>query len=109
VAALVLAAGGDLPTGMPFAPIIRAMVDPLAAVRALAGTPLLMVHGRRDRTVVPDQAQRLFDSAKDPKEIRWWEAGHRLPPEAIADAAAWLGERLDARGRRRDLRPPPAA
>ena len=49
---------------------------------------------RRDRTVVPDQAQRLFDAAGEPKEIRWWDSGHQLPTAAIAHAADWLAERL---------------
>ncbi len=109
VRAVVLAAGGDLPAQMPFASVVRSMVDPVSAVRKLAGTPLLMVHGRSDRTVTPDQARRLFDAAEQPKEIRWWDAGHRLPPEAIGDAAAWLAERLKAGGRRRERQPPPAA
>ena len=51
VRALVLAAGGDLPTGTPFERFVRAAADPLKAVRRLGGRPLLMVHGRRDGTV----------------------------------------------------------
>jgi fermentation-respiration switch protein FrsA (DUF1100 family) len=94
VRALVLAAGGDLPGDLPFEPLIRAVVDPVRSVRALAGRPLLMVHGRRDRTVRPEQARRVFDAAPEPKELRWWDTGHWLGPEAIEDAAAWLGERL---------------
>ncbi|HVE78469.1 MAG TPA: alpha/beta fold hydrolase [Gemmatimonadaceae bacterium] len=94
VRAVVLAAGGDFPPWMPFASLIRRVVDPLRAARALGGRPLLMAHGRRDRTVHPDQAQRLFDVAGEPKAIRWWDAGHVLPPAAIDDAAAWLAERL---------------
>jgi fermentation-respiration switch protein FrsA (DUF1100 family) len=85
---------------MPFASLIRRVVDPLRAARAVAGRPLLMVHGRRDRTVHPEQAQRLFDVAGEPKTIRWWDAGHRLPDAAIDDAAAWLAEHLSAAGAR---------
>ena len=99
--AVVLAAGGDLPDELPFASMIRAVVDPVAAVQSLDGTPLLMVHGRRDRTVTPAQARRLFDAAREPKEIRWWDAGHRLPAEAIGEAAGWLADRLGELGRRR--------
>lgn len=92
--AVVLAAGGDLPRGTPFAAVARMAADPLAAVRRLHGRPLLMVHGRRDRTVTPEQAQRLFDAAGEPKELRWWDAGHYLPPETSAHAAGWLRQRL---------------
>ena len=101
VRAVVLAAGGDLPDDMPFGGMVRAVVDPVAAVQRLDGTPLLMVHGKRDRTVTPGQAQRLFDAAREPKEIRWWDAGHRLPAAAIGEAAAWLSDQLGALGRRR--------
>jgi fermentation-respiration switch protein FrsA (DUF1100 family) len=94
VRAVVLAAGGDLPAGTPFERLVRAAADPLRAVRRLDGRPLLMVHGRRDRTVTPAQAQRLFDAADEPKELRWWDAGHYLPTQAIDDAAAWLEGRL---------------
>lgn len=48
--AVVVAAGGDLPSG-PMSALARGVIDPLALVRRLNGTPLLMVHGRADRTV----------------------------------------------------------
>jgi dienelactone hydrolase len=94
VRAVVVAAGGDLPAGIPFAALARTVVDPLRAVRKLKGRPLLVVHGRRDRTVLPEQAQRLFDAALEPKEIRWWDSGHYLPADAIEHAADWLAARL---------------
>jgi uncharacterized protein len=90
----VVAAGGDLPRDTPFGTLTRTVVDPLRAVRRLKGRPLLVVHGRRDRTVLPEQAQRLFDAADQPKEIRWWDAGHYLPAAAIDDTTDWLAERL---------------
>ena len=99
--AVVLAAGGDLPDGTPLTTIARAMADPLRAVRRLDGRPLLMVHGRSDRTVTPAQAQRLFDAAPEPKEIKWWNAGHILPSPAIDYAAEWLRARLRSNGQSR--------
>jgi fermentation-respiration switch protein FrsA (DUF1100 family) len=94
VRAIVLAAGGDLPPGTPFEALIRTVADPVRAVHRLSGRPLLMVHGRRDRTVHPAQAQQLYDAAREPKELRWYDAGHHLPAAAIDEAADWLGERL---------------
>lgn len=88
--AVVLAAGGDLPDRTPLAALVRRAADPLRAVRRLQGRPLLMVHGRQDRTILPEQAERLFAAAGEPKTLRWWDAGHRLPPAAVADAADWL-------------------
>ena len=101
VRAVVLAAGGDLPTEIPLAGMVRAVIDPVVAVRKLDGRPLLMVHGRRDRTVTPEQARRLFDAAREPKEVRWWDAGHYLPAAAIEEAAAWLADQLTVPGRQR--------
>lgn len=91
--AVVLAAGGDLPD-FPFSALIRAVANPLAGVHALAGRPLLMVHGKRDRTIPPALAERLFAAAGDPKEIQWFEAGHYLPDEAVRSAARWLATTL---------------
>lgn len=94
--AVVLAAGGDLPAGTPLAAVARAVADPIRAVKKLRGRPLLMVHGKNDRTMRPDQAERLFAAAGEPKELRWWQAGHYLPEEAIGYAADWLAARLGA-------------
>jgi uncharacterized protein len=94
VRALVIAAGGDLPSSSPVTALARMFADPIAAVKALNGRPLLMIHGRSDRTVTPEQAKRLFDAASEPKEIRWFDAGHRLPTEAIEVAVNWLAEKL---------------
>jgi dienelactone hydrolase len=95
VKALVLAAGGDLPEQTPFARLVRTLADPIAAVRRYAGRPLLMVHGRQDPVVTPAQAQRLFDAAREPKHMQWWDAGHYLPEAAIDSACEWLRARLD--------------
>ena len=100
VRAVVLAAGGDLPASTPFSMLVRAFADPMQSVRRLAGRPLLMVHGRSDRTILPEQAERLFAAASEPKELQWWNAGHYLPPDAIRAAAAWLETRYDEMERR---------
>jgi fermentation-respiration switch protein FrsA (DUF1100 family) len=101
VRAVCLAAGGDLPDGTPLAAVARTFADPLRAVRKLDGRPLLMVHGKNDRTVTPAQARRLFEAAQEPKEIRWWPGGHYLPQDAIDYAAGWLVDQL---GRPREQR-----
>lgn len=94
VRAVVLAAGGDLPTGTPYDRAMRLIADPVQAVQRLGGRPLLMVHGRHDRTVSPAQAQRLFDAAREPKTLEWWDAGHYLPDAAIAHASRWMATAL---------------
>ena len=94
VRAMVLASGGDLPERTPFAALVRAAADPTRSVRKFAGRPLLMVNGRYDRTVTSAQAERLFEAAREPKEIHWYNGGHWPPPHAIEFAAEWLSTRL---------------
>ena len=89
VASVIIAAGGDLPA-TPWTNMMRMISDPLRSVRALKGRPLLMLHGKNDRTIQPDQARRLYDAAAEPKELRWYDSGHVLPPAAADYAAAWL-------------------
>lgn len=94
VRAVVLAAGGDLPNGTPFTAPARALFDPLRAVQNLGGRPLLMESGRHDPVIRPEQAERLYAAAHEPKTLRWWDAGHTLPAAASEDAATWLATRL---------------
>jgi fermentation-respiration switch protein FrsA (DUF1100 family) len=96
IRAIVLASGGDLPASTPFASLVRAVADPLRAVRALAGRPLLMVNGRSDRTIEPAQAERLFEAAAEPKRIIWYAGGHWPPDRVIDQAAQWLAATLNA-------------
>jgi len=92
--AIALAAGGDLPPQMPFAPIVRSLVDPLREVRKLSGRPLFMINGRFDRTILPEQARSLFDAAAEPKELHWYDGGHWPPQSAIDSVADWFAETL---------------
>jgi dienelactone hydrolase len=89
VRAVIIAAGGDLPAGS-WTTVLRTIADPTAAVQSLNGRPLLMLHGRNDRTITPAQAERLFKAASNPKELRWYDSGHVLPTAASDDAAEWL-------------------
>jgi hypothetical protein len=94
VRAVVLAASGDLPDGLPFESLVRAVLDPLRVVRLIAGRPLMMINGRFDRTVRPSQAERLFAAAAEPKTMRWYGGGHWPPEREIDHAAAWLSQQL---------------
>ena len=91
--AVVVAASGDLPA-TPWTAMMRTIADPIAAAHALQGRPLLMLHGHADRTIPPAQAERLYQAAREPKELRWYDAGHVLPRSAAEDASEWLVARL---------------
>lgn len=91
VDALVLMVGGatELAAEMLALPFIAAS-DPRSAVAAFAPRPLLMVNALNDRTVTPAMARRLFEAAREPKEIRWYDMGHILRDPAYEEAAEWI-------------------
>lgn len=99
VAVVMLAAGGDLPEDMPFVSIVRTVVNPLRDVQRLKERPLLMVNGMYDRTIRPAQARRLFEAAREPKQIVWYAAGHWPPQSEIEMAADWLASVLHEKER----------
>lgn len=94
VRAVALAAAGDLPLTTPYSGLVRRAVDPMKAARKLSGRPLLMVNGRGDRSTQPDQAERLFAHAVEPKQILWYDGGHWPPRAAIEYVAEWTATQL---------------
>ncbi len=62
---------------------------------ARASTPILLQIGRTDWLSSPADAELLRDLVPGERaSLRFYDAGHRLPPEFAADAAAWLLARL---------------
>ncbi len=59
-----------------------------------AGGPVLMQFGKTDHYVPEAKAKAFFAAAVEPKKILWYDAGHGLNAEAIADRQAWLKEQL---------------
>jgi len=102
---VALAAAGDLPDQTPYASLVRGLVNPLRAAERLDGRPLLLVNGRSDTTTRPAQAQRLFDASPEPKTLHWYDGGHWPPASAIATAARWVADGLNADGAARSARP----
>lgn len=73
-----------------------AELDPLAAARALAPRPLLVLHGSAD-TVVPVDHGRALAEAHGSAELRIVQnAGHRLrhDPRAVASLLGWLARQV---------------
>ncbi len=56
--------------------------------------PVLLMNGRKDPLVPPERAKLLYESARQPKEQRWYDSGHLLPSEAYRDAAEWLARQV---------------
>ena len=71
---------------------LRAMVpiEPIRFIPHASPTPLLLQNGRLDEFVPAADAELLHRAAPQPKTIRWYDAGHALPPQAVADMHEWL-------------------
>jgi dienelactone hydrolase len=71
-----------------------APLDPVAYLGRLSPAPVLLQFAQNDRYVLKARAQELFATAGEPKEIRWYNAGHGLNAAAQQDRVRWLTERL---------------
>ena len=71
--------------------------NPVAVVGGVSPTPLLIVHGDEDDTVPVEEAHRLYEAAREPKELFIVKGGgHKLRHDAVAmeRAMSWLLGRL---------------
>jgi dienelactone hydrolase len=86
--------------GAARAAFVEAMgaIDPIAHVAALAPAPLLFQFGRADPHVPIERAQAFFDAAAEPKQIRWYDAGHALCAQATNERIGWLAAQLGLKG-----------
>ena len=106
--AFVLMSGGARPVGEYLRPVppaerarageLRSVVDPLRHVAGAAPAALLFQNGRRDEIVPRNALEALARAGSEPKEIRWYDAGHALNVRAFRDQLDWLEERLEIRG-----------
>lgn len=69
-------------------------IDPIAHVSNLSPAPVFFQFATEDRHVPKERAKEFFTAAQDPKEMKWYEAGHGLDQDATQDRKAWLREKL---------------
>jgi dienelactone hydrolase len=72
-------------------------IEPVKYIGFAPPTSLLLQSGTTDDLVPPADAERLHAAARDPKTIRWYNAGHSLLPQATLDGHVWMQERLGMR------------
>jgi dienelactone hydrolase len=72
-------------------------IEPLKWIGS-AEAPILFQSGRKDEAVPPADAREFHRAAREPKDVRWYDSGHFLPPEAWCDAARWLQEEIAIAG-----------
>ena len=83
--------------GEPRQAFIRQMaeIDPIAHVSNLSPAEVFFQFATDDFHVPKERAEEFFAAAKDPKEMKWYEAGHGLNEDATRDRKAWLKEKLE--------------
>ncbi len=77
-----------------------APLDPVKFIASAAPAPVLFQFGKSDDYVSEAKARQFFAAAKEPKEIRFYDAGHGLNAAAIEDRQSWLRARLGLVARR---------
>lgn len=75
---------------------IRAMskIDPITHISKLSPAPVFFQFATDDPHVPKERAEEFFAAAQDPREMKWYQAGHGLSQEATQDRKAWLQEKL---------------
>ena len=70
--------------------------DPAASIGAFAPRPLLFVNATHDERIPRAAAEALHASARDPKEITWFECGHHdLPGAGLKAMWTFLARHLE--------------
>lgn len=82
--------------GEPREEFIRqfSLLDPMTHIPNLSPAPVLFQFGTDDPHVPRERAQEFYEAAKDPREVKWYEAGHGLNADAASDRRKWLREKL---------------
>ena len=71
-----------------------AEIDPIVHVPNLSPAEVFFQFASDDFHVPQERAEEFFAAAENPKEMRWYEAGHGLNEDATRDRTAWLKAKL---------------
>jgi len=75
--------------------VALASVDPINFIDLASPRPVLMLCGKKDDIVPPQAGQFLYDVAKEPKKLIWYDSGHNLPiAEVVKEVTLWFKEYL---------------
>ena len=104
IKAFDLIAGGAAPVSeyVQYAPAelqdevttILERTDPLHFVALAEPAELLFQNGRQDEIVPQAALEALAEAGSEPKEVRWYRAGHVPSTKMWAESRTWLSDRL---------------
>jgi dienelactone hydrolase len=69
-------------------------VDPITHIPNLSPASVFFQFATDDPHVPMERAEDFFVAAKEPKELKWYQAGHSLNEDATRDRKIWLKEKL---------------
>ena len=69
-------------------------IEPIRFIPHASGTELLFQIALQDNTVLQPDAEALYNAAPEPKEVRYYNAGHGLDLQALGDRHEWLHEKI---------------
>jgi uncharacterized protein len=69
-------------------------IEPINFIGQAAPAALLFLAGTKDESVPPEDARRFHQAASQPKQVRWYQAGHFLNCAARKDMMVWLGRHI---------------
>jgi predicted esterase len=73
---------------------LMAEIDPITHVPNLSPARLFFQFATDDFHVPRERAEEFFTAAREPKEMKWYEAGHGLNEDATNDRKSWLRQKL---------------
>ena len=75
---------GILHKGIRRAMVVNSEItDPIYFIGNFAPHPLLMLAGKRDELIPRFATYALYNAAKEPKQLVWFNSGHILSPDAL--------------------------
>jgi uncharacterized protein len=69
-------------------------IEPINFIGRAAPAALLFLAGTKDESIPQQDARRYHQAASQPKEVRWYEAGHFLNCTARKDMMVWLARHI---------------
>jgi predicted esterase len=71
-------------------------IDAVNYLPHVAPNALFLQFGSQDTRPSPKMGHEVEDAASKPKQAKWYEGGHELNDQALAERDDWLAERLGA-------------
>jgi cephalosporin-C deacetylase-like acetyl esterase len=70
-----------------------APIEPLNFAAQITGRPVLFLNASRDEIVPKATTQALFRRVGEPKQIKWYDDGHKMNPvPVLKDCVGWLDQ-----------------